>query len=92
MAQPVVTTVVCNFPQTTVPAFGGFNQDTFCPTGHFATGGGYQVTSKATGELLGISVSENKPFGGPTNPTGWQVIGSNTTGIVGQIQVCVICK
>src|SRR6202045_948476 len=78
--------VVCH--DETVNPLGGFNTGATC-VALFSTltGGGYQLASQATGDLLGMTVNESMPnlSGGPH---GWQVIGNNTTTIPGKIRVC----
>jgi hypothetical protein len=86
-------TVVCN--DESVSSLSGFNDVANCPTGKTATGGGYQLTSAATGDLLGVAVNENMVVlggTGGTQPIGWEVVGTNLTTIPGKIRVCVICR
>ena len=83
------TVAVCH--DESVSPLGGFNAQATCPSNRKTSGGGYQLTSTATGDLLGISVIESMPVFTNTTPTGWQVIGSNLTTISGKIRVCVIC-
>jgi hypothetical protein len=87
-AQPPASSVVCN--DESVRGLAGFNTVAQCPSGHFATGGGYELVSTDFSQLLGASVNESMPFRTP--PTGWEVVGSNLTTIAGKIRVCVICN
>ena len=84
------STAVCN--DESVSSLSGFNDVANCPTGKTATGGGYQLTSAATGDLLGVAVNENMPVFTSTTPTGWEVVGTNLTTIPGKIRVCVLCR
>jgi hypothetical protein len=87
------TAVVCN--DESVSSLSGFNDVANCPAAKTATGGGYQLTSAATGDLLGVAVNENMPVlggTGGTQPIGWEVVGTNLTTIPGKIRVCVLCR
>jgi hypothetical protein len=88
-AAMAATSAVCN--TESVSGLGGFNTQATCPSGTTATGGGYQLTSAATGDLLGVSVNESQPVFSNITPTGWQVIGTNLTTIPGKMRVCVLC-
>ena len=89
-AEAASQNVVCNTEN--VSPLGGFNTGATCVSPLLtATGGGYQLTSAATGDLLGMTVNESMPnLSGGTH--GWQVIGNNTTTIPGRIRVCVLCR
>jgi hypothetical protein len=84
------STAVCS--DASVGSLSGFNQSASCPSSQTATGGGYQLTSQATGDLLGVSVNESMPLFSNVTPVGWQVVGSNLTAIAGRIRVCVLCR
>jgi hypothetical protein len=88
-AQVAETSAVCNTEN--VASLGGFNTAANCPSGSTATGGGYELVTRDFNHLLGASVNESMPTFTSTTPTGWEVVGSNTTTIPGSIRVCVLC-
>ena len=83
------TSAVCH--DESVASLSGFNNEATCPSGSTATGGGYELVSTDFSQLLGASVNESMPVFTGTTPTGWEVVGSNTTTIAGTIRVCVLC-
>lgn len=83
------TSAVCN--TESVASLSGFNTEAACPAGSTATGGGYELVTTDFSQLLGASVNESMPTFTGTTPTGWEVVGSNTTTIAGSIRVCVLC-
>jgi hypothetical protein len=83
------TSAVCN--TESVASLSGFNNEAACPAGSTATGGGYELVTTDFSQLLGASVNESMPVFTGTTPTGWEVVGSNTTTIAGSIRVCVLC-
>ena len=83
------SSAVCH--DESVASLSGFNNEATCPSGSSATGGGYELVSTDFSQLLGASVNESMPVFTGTTPTGWEVVGSNTTTIAGTIRVCVLC-
>jgi hypothetical protein len=84
-------TVIKSCTTNGVAASGTFNISVACPAGGIIVTGGYSCSDTTVAGLLPVLVSEDT-FNGYPSPTGWVVVGTNTSSTdAGTCTVCGTC-